>query len=102
MRKWLRGPYRAVFFLVKGVPAAYAVYRKSDEGYFIRQFYVDRPYRRMRIGKTAIRILLKDILKGQGFVSLRVLIHNKRGVAFWRSSGFKDRVLTLERRRPSR
>lgn len=101
MRRWLSGPYRAVLFLRGGAPVAYALYRRRERGVYLRQLYVDRPCRRTRVGREAVRLLFREILPKKGDVSVDVLLHNKAGMAFWHHVGFKDRAMRMVVRRGS-
>jgi len=100
MRRWLAGPYRAVLFLRGGIPVAYALYRRRENGLYLRQFYVDRPFRRRGLGQEAVRLLLGRILPKGHDLSVDVLLHNKPGMGFWHSAGFKDRAMRMVFRRP--
>jgi GNAT superfamily N-acetyltransferase len=95
LRRWLSGPYRAVLFHRLGVPVAYALYRKREQGVYLRQFYVDRPRRRDGVGRAAWRLLFREVLPKKGDVSVDVLLHNRRGMAFWHAAGFRDRAMRM-------
>ncbi len=99
MRRWLSGPYRAVLFLEGGEPVAYALYRRRDSGLYLRQFYVDRPFRRQGVGRRAARLLLRKVLPKGVAVSVDVLLHNKPGMGFWHSVGFRNRAMRMVQRR---
>jgi ribosomal protein S18 acetylase RimI-like enzyme len=98
MRRWLRGPYRGVLFYAGAEPVAYALYRRIRTGVHLRQFYVDRLFRRKGYGRQAMRTLLHDVFPKGGVLTLDVLIHNKRGYAFWKEMGFKGQALIMQRR----
>ncbi len=101
MRGWLRGEYAATLFELGGESVAYALYRKSDGGTHIRQFFVVRHARRRGIGRRAIELLLKRVLASEATIELGVLAHNRRALDFWKAVGFAEYVITLEKlRRP--
>jgi 2-amino-4-hydroxy-6-hydroxymethyldihydropteridine diphosphokinase len=101
MRRWLRAEYDATIFELAGEPVAYALYRKTESGTHIRQFFVVRNARRQGIGRRAVELLLERVLALEATVELGVLAHNRRALAFWKATGFTEYVTTLERlRRP--
>lgn len=62
----------------------------------VRQFFVARGERRRGIGRQAFALLRRHW--GAREVTLDVLLHNERAVAFWRSVGFFDYGLQLRLR----
>ena len=101
MRGWLRGEYAATLFELAGEPVAYALYRKTEGGTHIRQFFVVRHLRRRGIGRRAIELLLKRVLVSEATIELGVLAHNRAALGFWNAVGFSEYVITLEKlRRP--
>jgi ribosomal protein S18 acetylase RimI-like enzyme len=98
MRGWLKKDYRAYLFEENGTVVGYAVFRKSEEYLYIRQFYTRPGYRRQRVGQRAFEILRKKVWKTSKLLRLDVLVRNVPGIGFWRSVGFKDYCLTLERK----
>ena len=101
MRGWLRGEYAATIFELGEEPVAYALYRKTDGGTHIRQFFVVRHARRQGVGRRAIELLLKRVLSSETTIELGVLAHNRGALDFWKAVGFREYVVTLEKlRRP--
>ena len=101
MRGWLRGEYAATLFELAGEPVAYALYRKTEGGTHLRQFFVVRHERRRGIGRRAIELLLKRVLVSEATIELGVLAHNRAALGFWNAVGFSEYVITLEKlRRP--
>ncbi len=97
MRSWLQGSYGAVlFYLQETPPVAYAVYRDEPGGVYLRQFFVDRLYRRRGVGRQAMYLLLHEIWAPEERIILDVLAHNERGRAFWQSLGFQEYAITME------
>jgi GNAT superfamily N-acetyltransferase len=67
MRNWLNTDYQAVIFEVDVAPIGYALFRPEEHGIHLRQFFIARHARRKGLGRTAIGLLLSDILpKGAG------------------------------------
>jgi predicted acetyltransferase len=102
MRRWLRGEYRAVLFEVGPSPVGYALYRRDAEGVYVRQFFVRSDQRRRGMGREAVRLLRENVWTPGTRVTVDVLRHNRRGLAFWKAVGFEEYALTLESRDRSR
>ena len=97
MSQWLQDEYKAILFTQHDDIVAYALYRHDREAIYLRQFVVERRYRRRGIGRQAMHILLTTVWPPDWRVTLEVLAHNYRGQAFWRALGFRDYAITLER-----
>jgi ribosomal protein S18 acetylase RimI-like enzyme len=96
MRGWLqRGEYRAILFSAEE-PMAHAVFRREEGLVHLRQFFVRRDCRRMGIGRAAVALLRREVWPRDVRLTVDVLCHNTAGVAFWRSTGYRDYCLTLE------
>lgn len=103
LRGWLQSTYVAVLFSLPGTPpVAYAIYRDEPGGIYLRQFFVDRHYRRQGVGRQAMHLLLHEIWAPEERIVLDVLAHNERGRAFWQSLGFQEYAITMEWFRPQR
>jgi ribosomal protein S18 acetylase RimI-like enzyme len=95
--RWLGSDYRAVLFENDNQVAAYALYRLDEEGsVYLRQFFVCRHCRRQGIGREAMRQLREHIWPSGRRIVLEVLLHNERGLRFWRAVGFEDYALMLQ------
>ena len=95
MRKWLESDYTAVLFETNEI-VAYALYRNSGDSICLRQFFVHRNHRRKGIGKRAMKILFQEVWPKDKRITVEVLIHNS-AINFWRSVGFADYSLALEK-----
>jgi ribosomal protein S18 acetylase RimI-like enzyme len=95
MRAWLEGEYRAALFEVAAETVAYALFRPTDEGIYLRQFFVARSQRRKGHGRRAIRLLREQLLQTGQTLELDVLVHNDIGLAFWRALGFREHALSF-------
>jgi ribosomal protein S18 acetylase RimI-like enzyme len=96
MCDWLKQEYQAVLFTWQGEDVAYALFREDMDSIYLRQLYVDRPYRRAGIGSQAVDVLRSHIWPHGATVVVEALCNNTAACAFWRSLGFKDYSLTLE------
>lgn len=88
--------YQVLLFEEGETPLGYVVYVKEKDRVYLRQFFIDRKKRRRGLGKKAIDLLFKKI-GSRNRVVLDVLVHNRRGIAFWESLGFKPYCLTMEK-----
>jgi GNAT superfamily N-acetyltransferase len=66
------------------------------EHLYIRQFYVEKRFRRIGLGKYAFGWLRKNVWKKEPRLRLDVLVKNGRGIGFWKAVGFKDYCLAME------
>lgn len=96
MQTWLSADYSAVIFITDGEPIAYALFREEESEIYLRQLFVKRGRRHQGIGKEAFKLLRNDIWPRSKRLTVDVLSHNKAGIAFWHSIGYKDYCLTLE------
>lgn len=99
MRSWLAGEYRAVIFEARQGPIGYALYRCEPEHVYLRQLFVVRESRRQGIGRAAIEHLVRNEWPKYKRVRIDVLVGNTAAIAFWRSIGFADYCLTMQRER---
>ncbi|SNT37994.1 Acetyltransferase (GNAT) family protein [Asanoa hainanensis] len=99
MRRWVSGDQYAVALIERdGLPVAYAVWRDDEDGIYVRQFFVSRDHRREGLGRVGFAALVDGW--GDKPVKLDALVHNERGLAFWRALGFRDYSLILSLDRP--
>lgn len=93
---WLGSDYQAALFDNEGRAAAYALYRLDEEGIiYLRHFFVCRHCRRQGVGREAMRQLREEVWPAGKRILLEVLLHNDRGLRFWRAVGFQDHALVL-------
>jgi 2-amino-4-hydroxy-6-hydroxymethyldihydropteridine diphosphokinase len=102
MRGWLRSEYHAVLFHLDEVPVAYVLFRPSEDGIFIRQFFVIKPWRGHGIGRRALEMLSEKVWPQHANISVHCLAYNRLGLHFWRAVGFADYVMTLRKLAPAR
>lgn len=98
MRRWIReDDYQAVLFQEGRETVAYALVSLDDDSAFIRHFFVLHEHRGRGVGRRAIEVLLRAIIPPTARVTLDVLASNRGGHAFWRSVGFGDYAIRMER-----
>jgi GNAT superfamily N-acetyltransferase len=97
MAGWLEGEYQAVLFEDERDAAGYALFRREPEWVYLRQFFVMPEKRRKGVGTAAVRWLLANAWKESPRIRLDVLVGNATGIQFWRSLGFADYCITMER-----
>ncbi|OHD56176.1 MAG: hypothetical protein A2Y33_05395 [Spirochaetes bacterium GWF1_51_8] len=85
--------YRAYLFSVNRAIVGYALVKLTEEPVYIRQFFICRDCRRKGYGREGVR-LLKKVLN-TGTIELDVLVWNPAAVEFYRSVGFKDRLIRM-------
>lgn len=100
MRGWLGGAYEAVLFEDDGAAASgvvgYALFRREAQWVYLRQFYIDRPYRRRGLGREALAWLAANAWADSPRIRLEVLAGNAAAIAFWRAVGFREYCVTME------
>ena len=96
MRGLLEGDYTATLFESEGQVVAYALWTEEPEWVYLRQFFVERGFRRRGIGARAIRTLVDHVWPVDKRVSVDVLVGNHPALEFWRAVGFVDYLITLE------
>lgn len=92
---WLRADYEAVLFELSEEPIAYALYRPTEEGLYIRQFYVLRSHRRQGLGRNAIALFRDQIIEADQTLHLEAYVHNDRAIAFWQALGFREHTISF-------
>lgn len=97
MRGWLAGEYVAYIFSVDDETAGYVLTRHEDDHVYIRQFFIRPEFRRRGLGRTAFQWMLDTVWTEASRLRLEVLVGNSAAIAFWRSVGFVDYCLTMER-----
>lgn len=85
--------YAAYLFIEGGDTMGYALVFLNEEPLYIRQFYIRRESRRKGYGSEGIR-LLKETMNTGSF-DLEVLVWNTAALEFYRSVGFKDRLIRM-------
>src|SRR5262249_7971841 len=97
MRTWLESDYHAILFEDDDGTAGCALFKQEPEWTYLRQFFVEPARRRMGIGTAAIEWLLANAWQNAPRIRIDVLVGNGEGIEFWRSCGFADYCITMER-----
>ena len=98
IRRWLADDdYRAVLFEEQGATVAYALVSIDEDSAYVRHFYVVQEHRGGGVGRRAIDLLLRDVVPPTARITLDVLASNRGGYQFWRSVGFTDYSIRMER-----
>jgi GNAT superfamily N-acetyltransferase len=98
MHKFLQDGYAVIMFIDNGQTAGYALYDSNADGIFLQQFFIVEHARRKGLGREAVQWLCANAWQNSERVLLNVLLHNQRGIDFWRAVGFGDYCLLMERR----
>jgi GNAT superfamily N-acetyltransferase len=101
MRGWLEREYRAAIFADGEVCVGYALFKEELDWVYLRQFFIRKDRRRQGLGSAAIEWLSTNVWANAARLRLDVLVNNSAGVAFWKSLGFTEYCLTMERELPT-
>ena len=88
MTGFLNTEYDAYFFVVNNAVVGYALVKNTCSPLYLRQFFIDRQYRKQHLGTEAFKSLI-EYLKVKS-IDIEVLSWNEVGNRFWESCGFKD------------
>ena len=99
MKRFLETDYAAYLFESDGIAFGYALVKTTSSPLYLRQFYIDRPYRRQHFGLQAFRLLLETL--NTDSIDVEVLVWNTPALAFWKKMGFEERSLYMRRETPS-
>lgn len=89
MKTFITSEYDAYFFKEGEDVIGYALVKNNCEPLYLRQFYIDRMYRRKQYGQQAFEALLKHL--GVSTIDIEVLSWNEAGIRFWEKLGFRER-----------
>jgi len=96
MGQFLRSEYTALIGEIDESPVCYALYKHDPEFLYIRQLYVTSNHRRSGIGTHMVNWIAEHNRSAKR-LRMDILVCNTNAIAFWRSVGFCDYCLTLER-----
>ena len=88
MKGFLETEYDAYFFRDGDSIAGYALVKRNCTPPYLRQFFIERNFRRKHLGTTAFKALL-DYLKIES-LDIEVLTRNETGIKFWEKLGFEE------------
>lgn len=88
MKGFLETDYSAYFFIEDSQIIGYALIRNTGNPVYLRQFLIDRDYRKHHYGTQAFHMLVQYLELKE--IDLEVLPWNKNGLAFWKHCGFRE------------
>lgn len=98
MARWIReDDYKAILFQENGATVAYSLVSVDEDSAYIRHFFVLKEHRGTGVGRRAIETLFARVIPPTVRVTLDVLARNHVGHQFWRSQGFGDYAIRMER-----
>lgn len=97
MSGWLSGQYQGVLIKVQEQIVGYALYRHEPDFVYLRQLFVSSQFRRQGVAKAALEWLRQYAWPNAMLIRVEVLIQNESGRAFWKSAGFGDYCVTMEK-----
>ena len=89
MGMFLQTDYSAYFFLEDHEVVGYALVNEHSRPVYLRQFLIERAYRRNHFGRKAVELLIEEL--GVSEMDTEVLSWNEAGLKFWESCGFAER-----------
>lgn len=95
MAGFLAGDYEGTIFRDGERVAGYALYRREDELYYLRQFYICPEFRGQGLGRACFERLRREVFPPELELSLSVLATNPNGAAFWAALGLKPHHTNL-------
>lgn len=108
MQSWLDGDWSAIMIYKNNDLIGYLLYQQRSDDYdpdqriiFVRQFFVQRTYRRRGIGREAFEAIAAQFFPSDAQVSLDVLSTNPEALHFWEDLGFSRYATILHRQAPN-
>lgn len=89
MKEFMNTEYDAYFFVEKEEIVGYALVKNSSSPLYLRQFYINREYRRKHYGEQAFHKLLQYLEVTT--IDIEVLSWNETGIRFWEKLNFRER-----------
>lgn len=93
MKEFLETDYSAYFFIEEHQVVGYALIRNTSNPIYLRQFLIDRNFRKRHYGTQAFQLLLKSLDIKE--IDLEVLPWNTGGLAFWKHCGFSETCIAM-------
>lgn len=88
MTGFLSSEYEAYFFVAEEKVIGYALVKNTCNPLYLRQFLIDREYRRKHYGTEAFDALMNYL--NVDSMDIEVLPWNERGIRFWENCGFRE------------
>lgn len=97
MHEFITTEYDAYFFIKQETVVGYALVKNTCNPLYLRQFLIDREYRKNHYGTQAFHTLMGYL--NVNSIDIEVLPWNEPGIRFWGSLGFHEisRYMRLER-----
>lgn len=93
MKEFLETDYDAYFFIEESKTIGYALVRRSGAPLYLRQFLIERNYRKRHYGIEAFQMLLRYLDVKE--MDLEVLPWNESAMAFWKRCGFNETCVAM-------
>ena len=93
MKRFLETDYSAFFFIEDSQIIGYALVKNTSDPVYLRQFLIDRNFRKHHYGTQAFQLLLQYLDLKE--IDLEVLPWNKNGLSFWKHCGFKETCIAM-------
>lgn len=104
MQTWLDGNWSAVMIHKNKDLIGYLLYQQREDDYYpdqrviyVKQFFVQRTYRRRGIGREAFEQIVSDYFPSNAKIMLDVLATNPEALHFWEDLGFRQYSTALQR-----
>lgn len=104
MQTWLDSNWSAVMIFKNSALIGYLLYQqRQDDNYmderviYVRQFFVQRTYRRRGIGREAFEQIVNEYFPSGTKIMLDVLATNPEALRFWEDLGFQQYSTALYR-----
>ena len=94
MTGFISTEYSAYFFMQDENVVGYALVKDTEKPLYLRQFFIEREYRRQHLGRQAFHLLL-DYLQTDT-INIDVLPWNEPGLRFWQSLGFAPACISMQ------
>ena len=94
MHGFLSSDYSAYLFIEESCVVGYALVKDTEKPLYLRQFFIEREFRRKHLGRQAFQLLM-DYLRADT-INIDVLPWNEPGLRFWQSCGFTPICISMQ------
>ena len=94
MHGFLGTDYSAYFCIEESCVVGYALVKDTEKPLYLRQFFIEREFRRKYLGRQAFQLLM-DYLRADT-INIDVLPWNEPGLRFWKSCGFAETCISMQ------
>ena len=99
MSGFINDEYTAYFFIEDDTILGYALIMHTSTPLYLRQFYIERDFRRKHYGTQAFHQLMEYLHADT--IDIDVLPWNERGLLFWTNCGFEGTCISMRYRNES-